>query len=110
MGITDCLNGYHGLFEWVLQIVWMVITDCLNGYHGLFEWVLQVVWMGITDSKVKNQRLNMMLKLQKMTLKPMKFYIRRNNNKVDSIEAGCIVIAHLLPWSDVEKYMYTTLF
>ena len=26
-----------------------------------------------------------------------KFYIRRNNNKVDSIETGRIVIAHLLP-------------
>ena len=26
-----------------------------------------------------------------------KFYIRRNNNKVDSIETGRIVIVHLLP-------------
>ena len=26
-----------------------------------------------------------------------KFYRRRNNNKVDSIETGRIVIAHLLP-------------
>ena len=26
-----------------------------------------------------------------------KFYIRRNNNKADSIETGRIVIAHLLP-------------
>ena len=30
-------------------------------------------------------------------LRPRKFYIRRNNNKVDSIETGRIVIAHLLP-------------
>ena len=29
-------------------------------------------------------------------LKSRKFYIRRNNNKVDSIETGRIVIAHLL--------------
>ena len=42
--------------------------------------------------------------------KPRKFYIRRNNNNADSIEIGCIVIAHSLPWSDLEKYMYTTLF
>ena len=28
---------------------------------------------------------------------PMKLYIRRNNNKVDSIETRRIVIAHLLP-------------
>ena len=31
-----------------------------------------------------------------------KFYIRRKNNKPESIETGCIVIAHLLPWSDLE--------
>ena len=28
---------------------------------------------------------------------PRKFYRRRNNNKVDSIETGCIVTADLLP-------------
>ena len=28
---------------------------------------------------------------------PRKFYIRRNNNKVDSIKKGSIVIAHVLP-------------
>ena len=39
-----------------------------------------------------------------------KFYIRRNNNKVDSIETGHILIADLLPRSDLEKYMYTTIF
>ena len=33
----------------------------------------------------------------KHLLKTRKFYIRRNNNKVDSIETGRIVIAHLLP-------------
>ena len=32
-----------------------------------------------------------------------KFYIRKNNRKVDSIETGCIVIAHLFPWSNLEK-------
>ena len=30
-------------------------------------------------------------------MKAKKFYIRRNNNKVDSIETDRIVIAHLLP-------------
>ena len=30
-----------------------------------------------------------------------KFYIRRNNNKVDSIETRCIIIAHLLPYTDL---------
>ena len=30
-------------------------------------------------------------------MEPRKFYIRSNNNNVDSIEIGRIVIAHLLP-------------
>ena len=34
-------------------------------------------------------------------LKTRKFYSWRNNNKVDSIETGRIIIAHLLPLSDV---------
>ena len=34
--------------------------------------------------------------LRTMALKPRKFCIRRNNNKVDSIETGRIVVAHLL--------------
>ena len=29
--------------------------------------------------------------------------MRRNNKKVDSIEIGGIVIAHLLPWIDVKS-------
>ena len=36
--------------------------------------------------------------------------IRRNNSKVDSIETGCIVIAHLLPWNDLEKCIYGRFF
>ena len=34
---------------------------------------------------------------------------KKEYNKVDSIETGCIVIAHLFPWSDVEKCMYGAL-
>ena len=40
----------------------------------------------------------------------MKFCIRRNNNKVDSIETGRIAIAHLFLWNDQENCMYSTLF
>ena len=36
--------------------------------------------------------------------------MRRNNDKVDSIETGRVVNAHLLPWSDQEKCTYITLF
>ena len=46
----------------------------------------------------------------KIYMVSMKFYIRRNNKKVDFIEPGPIVIAHFLPWSDLEKCMYVTLF
>ena len=45
-----------------------------------------------------------------MSMKARKFYIRRNYKKVDSIETGRMVIAHLFPWSDLEKCMYGTLF
>ena len=45
-----------------------------------------------------------------LVLQPKKFHIRRNNNKDDSFETGHIVIADLLPWSDLEKGMSTTLF
>ena len=42
-----------------------------------------------------------------MSQKPREFYISRNNNKFDSIEAGNIVIALLLPWNDQENtYKY----
>ena len=34
--------------------------------------------------------------------------LRRNNDKVDSIETRQIDIAHLLPWSDLEKLMLGT--
>ena len=45
-----------------------------------------------------------------MLIPTKKFYVRRNKNKVDSFETGHIAIADLLPWSDLEKCMYTTLF
>ena len=36
--------------------------------------------------------------------------MRRNNDKVNSIDTERIVIAHFLPRSDLEKFTYTTLF
>ena len=44
------------------------------------------------------------------SFKTRKFYIRMNNNKVDSTETLRIVIADFLPWSGLQKRMYTTLF
>ena len=39
-----------------------------------------------------------------------KFYMRRNSNKIDSIEIGRMVIAHLLPRSNQENYLYIRFF
>ena len=33
--------------------------------------------------------------------------MRKNNNKVDSVETGRMVIAHLFPWNDQENHMCT---
>ena len=33
-----------------------------------------------------------------------KLHIRRNKNKVNSVETGRTVIAHLFPWSDQDNY------
>ena len=37
------------------------------------------------------------------------FCIRRNDKKVNSIEIGRVATAHLLTWSDLEKYKCTFL-
>ena len=42
-------------------------------------------------------RLTLIKKSILILVEPRKFYIRRNNNKIDSTETGRIVIAHLLP-------------
>ena len=43
-------------------------------------------------------------------INPRRFYIKRNNNKIVSIETGRTVIADLLLWSESEMCMYATLF
>ena len=48
--------------------------------------------------RLSEEKFKKSLELLEDTLvSPRKFYIRRNNNKVDSKETGRIVIAHLLP-------------
>ena len=57
-----------------------------------------------TAGKVSNGNTRMMGEICSESTR--KFYIRRNNNKVDSIEPGPIVIANLLHCtSDLEKCM-----
>ena len=43
------------------------------------------------------KRARNMKRTYSLVIGSRKFYIRRNDNKVDSIETGRIVIAHLLP-------------
>ena len=50
---------------------------------------------GHDDKKCETFRIN--YKYSDCFLESRKFYIRRNNNKVDSTETGRIVITHLLP-------------
>ena len=38
------------------------------------------------------------------------YLLKRNNNNVESVETGRIVIAQLPSWSDLEKYTYATFF
>ena len=48
--------------------------------------------------RLSEEKFKKSLELLEDTLvSPRKFYIRRNNNKVDSKETGRLVIAHLLP-------------
>ena len=48
--------------------------------------------------RLSEEKFKKSLELLEDTLvSPRKFYIRRNNNKVNSKETGRIVIAHLLP-------------
>ena len=73
---------------------------------GLLEERVAYVFTDIPvfDSHSPNFFIKNGLKLLKeKSLKARKFFIRRNNNKVNSIETEHIVIADLLPRSDLEK-------
>ena len=56
-------------------------------------------------SRIKD---NQTMKFGQLT-ESRRFCMKRNNNKVVSIKTGPIVIAYLLPGSDLEKHMYGTL-
>ena len=48
--------------------------------------------------------------MQCLTSFTLSILYSNQNNKVDSFETGRIVIAGLIPWSDLEKGMNTTHF
>ena len=63
--------------------------------------------MGYNDSALEMMKQHGIVLFSRL---PRKFHARRNNNEVNSIEAGRIVIADLPPCSDLENYIYSTLF
>ena len=75
---------------------------CKNNFHGL---IMNNLHDSVNAVKVWKPIVN-----HTSCIIPRKFYIRKNNNKINSIEIGRIVIADLLPLSNLEKCMYTTLF
>ena len=89
-----------------------------------FDWLRRFTLWQNTDQKISRYRhffrsgavLKVFLFYQiscsklNMLRRTRKFYIRRNKNKVDSIETGRTVIVDLLPWSDLKKCMHGTLF
>ena len=61
----------------------------------LFQWIFV-----LNSVKHSSMWVSLIIQIAKeLTSKTRKFYIRRN-----------IVTAHLLTWSDLEKYIYGTLF
>ena len=38
-----CLNGWWGVFEWMVGCVCMDGGVCLNGWWGVFEWMVGCV-------------------------------------------------------------------
>ena len=56
---------------------------------------VSVVTLSTGDDNKLLQQLKQDLKEQLDEAR--KFHIRRNNNRAESIETGCIVIAHLFP-------------
>ena len=60
-------------------LIFFLIFVPVLGTHGIF---FEFLWVELA---------------QTVELKSRKFYIRRNNSKVDSIETGRIVTAHLFP-------------
>ena len=50
----------------------------------------------------KSNNITAQIMIKSMVV-PTKLYVRRNENKVNSIETGRTVIVHLFPWSDQEN-------
>ena len=58
---------------------------------------LSITFAEKESTQIQMSFMNTWAKLRHQLLTPRKIYIRMNNNKIDSIETGRIVIAHLLP-------------
>ena len=82
----------------------ILYSDILVGAH-IFgvpfpkqQTLSEIFWaLRIYYSQYEKTILRVFVYLSIYEVATRKFYIRRNNNKVDSIETGRMVIAHLLP-------------
>ena len=70
-------------------------TTASAGVHTVLKLSIQD-FVGKWNQICSFQRIRPYL-LKKSLMETRKLYIKRNNKKVDSIETGRIVIAHLLP-------------
>ena len=77
-----------------------------RGFHKFLLYCKQAKLSNILTASNKG----IYRKLVRTLCRSRNFYIKRNNNKTDSIETGRIVIACFLPLSVLEKYMDTKLF
>ena len=80
--------------------------------HHLIPYRTPLLWcLAVNSANQWKHKLKVFAVEKEMIyLNARKFCIRRNNNKVDSIKTGRVVITHLLLWCDLEKCMYTTIF
>ena len=79
-----------------------ILENRLGLRRYLVTWpVIMILWSKLTLNFVSVEVVSYVKIFFKCVqyMLPRKFYIRRNN-----------IIANLLPWSDLEKCMYTTLF
>ena len=76
-------------------------TTCFQIF-GSFS-VESSIWLFYLDVTVFMRQETGIKKIPLAAIKSRKFYQKRNNKKVDSIETGRTVVACLLPWSDYES-------
>ena len=102
---ASCYTNNNGLTH-QMPVLLSYRNQSIDLHSKSVDWFLDegnISFMLISFRLIKKADCKLIL----VYLLPRKFYVRRNNNKYDSIETRRIEIAHLLPWSDLENCMYT---